>query len=228
MSRVAGSGGRYFCRSSRCLRSARKRVRRRVPCRQSSGTRMGRRQQRGCHGAFRGGGAGPCGNPRGAGFRSPFGRTLDRYRRSARSAPCLPALDLSTAAQRSCSSKRRRSRTAPTAARRGPRSGEAGRLRLGASNYNSAAPQSTDPAPEGRGRIARATPVPVTFPPKGERNPAPLGLPQGPAPPPARSRDNLSLRGPDRVPLFVDTGPVVERVYARYAGVGWIRGNPAS
>ena len=84
-----------------------------------------------------------------------------------------------------------------------------------AANYNSAAPRSIENAPEGSGWIARY---------------AHTGSPDGR---PAdyhkvllkrleTLRDLLQQQaGPFESRCYVDTGPLVERVYARYAGIGW-------
>jgi epoxyqueuosine reductase len=87
-----------------------------------------------------------------------------------------------------------------------------------AANYNSSQPRSVDPAPEGTGWIAR-----YGWSGNGER-PTDYhkvlrrrldGL-----------RDALASEAGDfESRCFVDTGPVVERVYARYAGVGWVGKN---
>ena len=95
-----------------------------------------------------------------------------------------------------------------------------------AANYNAAGPRSIDPAPEAAGWIARYA---CTGQPSGhEKNETQRpsdyhkvlhrrleGL-----------RDNLTTTlGPFESRCFVDTGPVVERVYARYAGIGWVGKN---
>jgi epoxyqueuosine reductase len=91
-----------------------------------------------------------------------------------------------------------------------------------AANYNSAAPRSTDPAPQGTGWIAR-----YAWSSRTENGAARASdyhrvllrrL--------KRLRDRLTEDiGPFESRCFVDTGPVVERVYARYAGIGWIGKN---
>ena len=83
-----------------------------------------------------------------------------------------------------------------------------------ATNYNADQPQSIDPAPSSSGWIARY---------------AWSGSPERPS-----DYHKVLLRrlrelrgrleeicGPFESRCFVDTGPVVERVYARYAGLGW-------
>jgi epoxyqueuosine reductase len=87
-----------------------------------------------------------------------------------------------------------------------------------AANYNSAQPRSIDPAPEGAGWIAR-----YAWTSKGER-------PSDYHKVLLRRLESLRERlaqeiGPFESRCFVDTGPVVERVYARYAGVGWVGKN---
>jgi len=95
-----------------------------------------------------------------------------------------------------------------------------------AANYNAAGPRSIDPAPETAGWIARYA---CTGQPSGQeenetQRPSDYhkvllrrleGL-----------RDELTTAfGPFESRCFVDTGPVVERVYARYAGIGWVGKN---
>ncbi len=87
-----------------------------------------------------------------------------------------------------------------------------------AANYNAEAPKSIDPAPEGAGWIARYAWT-------------------GFADQPTDYHDVLLTRlhtlektlqeelGPFTARCYVDTGPLVERVYARYAGIGWIGKN---
>jgi epoxyqueuosine reductase len=87
-----------------------------------------------------------------------------------------------------------------------------------AANYNTEQPRSVDAAPEGTGWIAR-----YAWTGNGER--------------PTDYHRVLLRRletmlealaaeaGPFEARCFVDTGPVVERVYARYAGVGWVGKN---
>ncbi|MGB7134401.1 MAG: QueG-associated DUF1730 domain-containing protein, partial [Acidobacteriaceae bacterium] len=87
-----------------------------------------------------------------------------------------------------------------------------------AANYHAAAPRSLDPAPEGAGWIAR-----YAWTGNGSRptdyHRVLLRRAEG-------LRDRLAAElGPFESRCFVDTGPVVERVYARYAGVGWVGKN---
>lgn len=83
-----------------------------------------------------------------------------------------------------------------------------------AANYNSEQPRSTDPAPAGAGWIARYA--------WSSREGRPSDYHK------VLKRRLESLReqlgeelGSFESRCFVDTGPVVERVYARYAGIGW-------
>jgi epoxyqueuosine reductase len=87
-----------------------------------------------------------------------------------------------------------------------------------AANYNSAEPRSTEAPPESAAWIAR-----YAWTGNGERptdyHKVLLRRLEG-------LRDRLAATaGPFESRCFVDTGPVVERVYARYAGVGWIGKN---
>jgi epoxyqueuosine reductase len=89
-----------------------------------------------------------------------------------------------------------------------------------AANYNSAQPRSTDPAPDDAGWIARY---------------AQSGSPSatGETPRPSDYHKVLFKRlqsldaalrqhtGEFESRCYVDTGPLVERVYARYTGIGW-------
>ena len=92
-----------------------------------------------------------------------------------------------------------------------------------AANYNSAQPRSTDPAPESAGWIARyAWSSKVAMGKDGAEETRPSDYHK------VLKRRLESLRdrlveavGPFESRCFVDTGPVVERVYARYAGIGW-------
>src|SRR5579862_2499738 len=83
-----------------------------------------------------------------------------------------------------------------------------------AASYNSDQLRSTDPAPPGRGWIAR-----YAWSSNGER---PTDYHKVLLRRLESLRDALiSAIGPFESRCFVDTGPVVERVYARYAGIGW-------
>lgn len=83
-----------------------------------------------------------------------------------------------------------------------------------AANYNSAQPRSTDPAPAGTAWIAR-----YAWSSNGER---PTDYHKVLLRRLESLRDAFSAAiGPFEARCFVDTGPVVERVYARYAGIGW-------
>jgi len=87
-----------------------------------------------------------------------------------------------------------------------------------AASYNSAQPRSTDPAPADAGWIAR-----YAWTSKADR-------PSDYHKVLLRRLEHLRGRlaeelGPFQSRCFVDTGPVVERVYARYAGVGWVGKN---
>jgi len=98
-------------------------------------------------------------------------------------------------------------------------------------NYNSARPRSTDPAPPGSGWIAR-------YAQSGSQSGWLSGSQSENAP--MRPTDyhkvllkrlealDAALRksiGPFESRCYVDTGPIVERVYARYSGLGWIGKN---
>jgi epoxyqueuosine reductase len=87
-----------------------------------------------------------------------------------------------------------------------------------ASNYNSSQARSVDPAAEGMGWIAR-----YAWTGNGER---PTDYHKVLLRRLEKLRDQLPAElapepGPFESRCFVDTGPVVERVYARYAGIGW-------
>lgn len=83
-----------------------------------------------------------------------------------------------------------------------------------ATSYNSAQPRSTDPAPAEAGWIAR-----YAWSSNGER---PTDYHKVLLRRLESLRDALSgTVGAFESRCFVDTGPVVERVYARYAGIGW-------
>ncbi|HYX68009.1 MAG TPA: tRNA epoxyqueuosine(34) reductase QueG [Terriglobales bacterium] len=81
-------------------------------------------------------------------------------------------------------------------------------------NYNSAAPQSSDPAAPGRGWISRYA--------WGGADYHDVVMSR------LRSVETLlatSLPGSLQTRCYVDTGPLVERVFAKYAGIGWIGKN---
>jgi epoxyqueuosine reductase len=87
-----------------------------------------------------------------------------------------------------------------------------------AANYNSAEPRSTDPAPDGTGWIARYAWTGSSERPTDYHKILLRHL--------EKLRDQLLAElGSFESRCFVDTGPVVERVYARYAGIGWIGKN---
>jgi epoxyqueuosine reductase len=87
-----------------------------------------------------------------------------------------------------------------------------------AANYNSAQPRSTDPAPSDAAWIARYAWTSSDDRPSDYHKVLLRRL--------ERLRDRLAEEfGPFQSRCLVDTGPVVERVYARYAGVGWIGKN---
>lgn len=91
-----------------------------------------------------------------------------------------------------------------------------------AANYNTNQPRSIDPAPEGAGWISR-------YAWSEDRTASP--------PRPSDYHKILLKRlrsleaalhdhaGPFESRCYVDTGPLVERVYARYAGIGWTAKN---
>jgi epoxyqueuosine reductase len=84
-------------------------------------------------------------------------------------------------------------------------------------NYNSDAPYSTTPAPQGRGWISRYAWGPADYHAslldRLRRLEAALRQ--------AAVAEGLEFQSR----CYVDTGPVIERVLARYAGVGWIGKN---
>jgi epoxyqueuosine reductase len=87
-----------------------------------------------------------------------------------------------------------------------------------AANYNSAEPRSTDPAPQGTGWIARYAWTGSGGRPSDYHKVLLRKL--------EKLRDRLAEEtGGFESRCFVDTGPVVERVYARYAGIGWVGKN---
>jgi epoxyqueuosine reductase len=90
-----------------------------------------------------------------------------------------------------------------------------------AANYNADAPKSTDPAPAESAWIARY---------------AWTGNAEDPARPTdyhdvllgrlkKLEQDLQQALGPFPARCYVDTGPLVERIYAKYAGIGWIGKN---
>ena len=87
-----------------------------------------------------------------------------------------------------------------------------------AASYNSAQPRSVDPAPNGTGWIARYAWTANQDRPSDYHKVLRRRL--------ERLRDLLAGElGDFESRCFVDTGPVVERVYARYAGLGWVGKN---
>jgi epoxyqueuosine reductase len=88
-----------------------------------------------------------------------------------------------------------------------------------AAGYDSAQPRSTEPAPVDAGWIAR-------YAWSGQPGPDGQQRPSDYHKVLRRRLESLRNRlaqrcGPFESRCFVDTGPVVERVYARYAGIGW-------
>ncbi|MBV8631947.1 MAG: tRNA epoxyqueuosine(34) reductase QueG [Silvibacterium sp.] len=86
-------------------------------------------------------------------------------------------------------------------------------------NYNSAVERSTDPAPEDSGWIAR-------YAQSGTQTDSGSLRPSDYHKVLLRRLQNVDTRlheslGPFESRCYVDTGPIVERVYARYAGLGW-------
>jgi epoxyqueuosine reductase len=89
-----------------------------------------------------------------------------------------------------------------------------------AANYNSAQPRSLDPAPEGAGWIARYAWSGVQDASEGPGRPSDYHKVL------LKRLQTLDAALKERIGGFesrcyVDTGPLVERVYARYAGIGW-------
>ena len=86
-----------------------------------------------------------------------------------------------------------------------------------AANYNSAQPRSIDPAPPSSGWIAR-----YAWTGRVEPEARPSDYHKVLLRRLKSLRDQLTHQhGPFESRCYVDTGPVVERVYARYAGIGW-------
>ncbi len=96
-----------------------------------------------------------------------------------------------------------------------------------AASYNSGEPRSTDPAPEGTGWIARdAWTSRIENGPAGAENVRPSDYHKVLRRRLEKLREWLAHEvGAFESRCFVDTGPVVERVYARYAGIGWVGKN---
>ena len=96
-----------------------------------------------------------------------------------------------------------------------------------AANYNSGEPRSIDPAPAGTGWIARyAWTSRIENGPAGAQNVRPSDYHKVLRRRLEKLRERLAHEaGEFESRCFVDTGPVVERVYARYAGVGWVGKN---
>jgi epoxyqueuosine reductase len=92
-----------------------------------------------------------------------------------------------------------------------------------AAGYHAGQPRSTDPAPPGAGWIARyAWSSNLTSKTGSAGQPRPSDYHKVLRRRLESLRDGLTAAlGPFESRCFVDTGPVVERVYARYAGVGW-------
>jgi epoxyqueuosine reductase len=89
-----------------------------------------------------------------------------------------------------------------------------------AANYNSAEPRSIDPAPEASAWIAR-----YAWTGHAEEG-CPSDYHKVLLRRLEKLRENLTTTlGPFGSRCFVDTGPVVERVYARYAGIGFVGKN---
>lgn len=88
-----------------------------------------------------------------------------------------------------------------------------------AANYNTAQPRSVDPAPEGAGWIARYA---WSENRAGEGEPKPSDYHKVLLKRLEKLEAALKERlGEFESRCYVDTGPLVERVYARYAGIGW-------
>ena len=87
-----------------------------------------------------------------------------------------------------------------------------------AANYNAAAPRSLDPAPPGAGWIARYAWTGHADAPTDYHDVLLARLK-------TLEQSLQAVAGPFQARCYVDTGPLVERVYAKYAGVGWIGKN---
>jgi len=88
-----------------------------------------------------------------------------------------------------------------------------------AANYNADAPQSIDPAPAGTGWIARYAWTGYHEAQPSDYHEVLLARLKK-----LEQRLQQAL-GPFAARCYVDTGPLVERVYAKYAGIGWIGKN---
>ena len=90
-----------------------------------------------------------------------------------------------------------------------------------AANYNADAPKSTDPAPPDAAWIAR-----YAWTGYGHPEAKPSDYHQVLLARLKRLEHSLHQQlGPFESRCYVDTGPLVERLYARYAGIGWIGKN---
>ena len=87
-----------------------------------------------------------------------------------------------------------------------------------AANYNAAAPNSIDPAPAESGWIARYAWTGYSGQPSDYHDVLLRRLQE-------LEQSLQQAFGPFQARCYVDTGPLVERVYAKYAGIGWIGKN---
>jgi epoxyqueuosine reductase len=87
-----------------------------------------------------------------------------------------------------------------------------------AANYNADAPKSIDPAPAESGWIARYAWSAHAGQPSDYHDVLLRRLKQ-------LEQSLQQELGPLQTRCYVDTGPLVERIYAKYAGVGWIGKN---
>ncbi|HVH88006.1 MAG TPA: tRNA epoxyqueuosine(34) reductase QueG [Terriglobales bacterium] len=88
---------------------------------------------------------------------------------------------------------------------------------VAAMNYNPAAPKSTEKADSNKGWISRYALSPRDY------HDTVLGALKHVE---SKFRDHLGTAVPEvTTRTYVDTGPVLERVYARYAGIGWVGKN---